>query len=203
MLVAACGLGFLQQALIHRGAIEALIVAAVLSVLVAAPEFGAVLRRASLPQGAVLAGIAVAMLIGHFGGRVYDTYPFVPWDIYPQVLRGDIRLFDYTALRGDQTAEQLIPGELVPELGKKLTTHIEQLGLALGGSADPARRDDLARRYEQYLQAVARVYNRRHATNPLVAIRIERWTVPVERYRGRASIVREPFRLWTSPGGVP
>jgi hypothetical protein len=200
-LIAAASLGTFRFALRIPSAItEAMLLLAILAVPLASPALIAIIRRTPIVQRAVFGGIAAAMLIGHFYRNIYDTFPFVEWDIYAYAPAGDIRLFDYYAVRRDATEEHVVPADLFPPLRKKLAVHLEQLATAIEAAADTTPRDTLMRQYDGLLRAMARAYNREHADNPLIAIRIEQWTVPVEHYAGRQSIARQPFRVWRDGG---
>ena len=199
-LIAVCSLGTFRVGLGLPPAVgEAILLVAILAVPLASPALVAIIRRTPIVPRGVFGGIAALMLIGHFHGKIYDTFPFVEWDIYAYAPAGEIRLFDYYAVRRDATQEHLVPADLFPPLRKKLAVHLEQLATAIE-AADPTSRDTLARQYDGLLRAMARAYNRAHADNPLSAIRIEQWTVPVEQYTGRESIVRQPFLLWKDGG---
>ncbi|HVM95346.1 MAG TPA: hypothetical protein VMT89_03100 [Candidatus Acidoferrales bacterium] len=195
----ACGLGLLRRL---PTAAEVLLVVAIFSFLLASSDFVSAIRRTPSMQLVCFAGLAAAILTGHFHGKYYDTFPFVEWDIYTAAPHGDPLLFDYYAVRGDLSEEQLIPAELFPGLGKKITTQLEQTCGALANEAEaaderqPTNTRRMVQQYDGLLRALARAYNRQHADNPLTAIRIERWNVPLQSYRGRESIVRQPFRVW-------
>lgn len=147
-------------------------------------------------QQLVAATLVAAVLAGHFHGKVYNTFPFVDWDIYAQVMRGNPRYLDYYATRQDGAVEELIPEDLVPALRKKLAVQLEQLAEAIEAAGEPQRREALVRWYEGLLLALARADRRQHPGNPLVALRVEKCTIPLEEYAGRDSIVCEPFWLW-------
>lgn len=207
-VIVACGLGMFRFVLPMPVAVtEAILLLAIFAVPLTSPALIAIMRGTSFAQRAVFGGIAAAALIGHFHGKIYDTFPFVRWDIYASAPAEDIRLFDYYAVRHDATEEHLVPADLFPALRKKLAIHLEQVARAIDPETDTtilnqARRMELTRRYDALLRAMARAYNREHADNPLVAIRIEQWSVPVHRYDGRPSIVRHPFRIWRINGEV-
>jgi hypothetical protein len=177
-----------------------MLLVAILAVPLASPALVAIVRRTPILQRVVFGSIAAAMLIGHFHAKIYDTFPFIEWDIYTYTRVGEIRLFDYYAVRGDATEEHLVPADLFPSLRKKLAVHLEQLAGEMETAADATTRDTFTRQYDGMLRAMARAYNRQHAAHPLIAIRIEQWTVPGERYAGRESIARQPFLLWRDGG---
>jgi hypothetical protein len=201
-VIVGCGLGAFRFVLPLPPAIaEVILLLAILAVPLASPALIAVMRRVPTAQRAAWGGIVAAVLIGHFHGKIYDTFPFVAWDIYQSPPSSEILLFDYHAVRDDGTEEHLVPADLFPALRKKLAVHLEQVAGAIESTADTtpanqARRIELKRRDDALLHALARAYNRTHADQPLIALRIERWSVPMERYAGRESIVRHPFRVW-------
>ncbi|MBI3782820.1 MAG: hypothetical protein HY270_05395 [Deltaproteobacteria bacterium] len=201
VLVVACGLGVLRRIPgLPAMVIEAALVVAMSSILFAVPEIATIVRRISRARRTILACLPAAVLIGHFHGKLYDTFPFVPWDIYQVALAGDAQLFAYYAVHRDGSEEELIPAELFPALDKKLAVELEQVAHAADSADDAGRRADLLRRYDNLLLALAGAYNHRHSVHPLVAIRIERWIVPTDHYAGRESILRTAFRVWSLAG---
>lgn len=202
-LIAACSLGTFRFGLPIPPAIaEAILLVAILAVPLGSPALVGVIRRTPIVQRAAFGSLAAAMLIGHFHGKIYDTFPFVEWDIYTYAPAGEIRLFDYYAVRRDATEEHVVAADLFPVLRKKLAVHLEQLAIAIEAAADSTTRETLTRQYNGLLRAMARTYNREHADDPLIAIRIEQWTVPFEHYSGRESIARQPFLVWRDGGGT-
>lgn len=196
-LVVTCGLG--AHHLIPRvppAAAEGLLIAALFNVLAASRPAREVVQRMALPQRLVAAILVGAVLAGHFHAMAHNTFPFVDWDIYTQTLHGNPTFFDYHATRRDGAEEHVIPAEVIPALGKKVTVQLEQVVGAMEAAGDRQRRAELVRSYQGLLLALARADNRHHSGNPVVAIRIEKCTVPLERYAGRDSIACEPFWLW-------
>lgn len=196
-LAVTCGLG--AHYVIPRfppAAAEALLVAALLYILLASRPALAAVRSMPPGQRLVAATLVGAVLGGHFHARVYNTFPFVDWDIYAQVMGGDPHFLDYYATREDGAEEQLIPEDLFPVLRKKLAVQLEQLADAIEAGGEPQRRETLVRWYEGLLLAMARADRRQHPGNPLVTLRIEKCTIPLEDYAGRNSIVCEPFWSW-------
>ena len=198
-LVVMYGLGVLHlMPRVPPAAAEGLLIAALLHVLAASRQAREAVQRMALPQRLVAAILVGVVLVGHFHARAHDTFPFVEWDIYAQTLHGNPRFFDYYATRHDGAEEHLIPAEVIPALGKKLTVQLEQVADAIEAAGDLQRRAELVRWYEGLLLALARADNRQHAGDPVAAIRIEKCTVPLERYAGWESIACEPFWFWKS-----
>lgn len=82
-LVAACSLGTFRLGLrIPLALAEAMLLVAILAVPLASPALVAAIRHMPIVQRAAFGSIAAATLIGHFHAKIYDTFPFVEWDIY-------------------------------------------------------------------------------------------------------------------------
>jgi hypothetical protein len=201
IVIAGCAVGAFRSTLgIPPAIVEAVLLLAIVAVPLTSAGLVTIVRQIPMMQRTVFGCLLAAIVFGHFHRTIYDTFPFVEWDIYVSPAGGEVRLFDYYAVRRDGTEEHLVPADLFPSLRKKLAIHLEQVAAAIEAArateSDQARSITLRQQYDGMLRALARAYNRQHAENPLVAIRIERWTVPVEHYAGRASIARRAYRVW-------
>jgi hypothetical protein len=144
------------------------------------------------PRQAALAMMVGSTLAGQFalGSR---SFPFVSWDMYTAPVDGDPVVFEYEALlRGGATIPLAPSRFLGPQSAARLmealrrqVSHLQALGEDAHGA------DGLHREHELALRAIAGRYNREHAQDPVVAVRVSERTVSI--LSGEKSNSR---RLW-------
>jgi hypothetical protein len=122
------------------------------------PPFAAWLRGMPVAHRIVFGLLVGGMILGHytFNGRTY--FPFVAWEIFPQMEKGDtVKAGEFTGHTASGAKVRLLAEQLFPSLVQ--IDRVETLDAAYG----PGTTDDLA-------LALAKMYNAHHPADPVTQV---------------------------------
>lgn len=156
----------------------------------------------ALPLRYRVALLGALLLVG--GGQLlndrFATFPLSDWSMHTESLTVDPRFIEYTAVLDDGTEERMFVGSLLPVVGKRLRTRMDQsiFGEAsrepMHGMTPAAAADDI----DALLTTVARAHAARRG-QPVRTVRLWDVTVPTDAYDGPSSIRRVLVREFRVP----
>lgn len=147
--------------------------------------FQALLRELG-PRAALIATVPALMVVGQVVNNENRTYPFPPWAMYRETSpRNSFTEFELELVSGRRVAYPF--NEVVPRFGRAFKNRFAWALSYGAGSEPPAEATGLHRRDLEHL---VRLYARLHPDDRVRRIRAFEVTVPIERYAGRASVVR-------------
>lgn len=188
-----------RQSATTRGAVlaaEALLLGAMLYWMLRAPLVGAAFGALPVSYRAGAAALLTALVVGLVGGTD-GAFPFTPWRMYAGDMRpGDVNILRFIATTASGRSFRLDLDALIPVLGsQRLYQPLALRARRIQREEEPARRAALLADQQAAFQALARLYNRRHADDPLTRIAI--WTATLARgdlYRRPEAVYRE---IWS------
>jgi hypothetical protein len=125
--------------------------------------------RIPVPHRVVLAGLLLAMVIGHLTLQAARYFPFVAWEIFPTVREEDpVTCREFIASTADGWTKRLL---------------VEQLFPSIVQFNPPADNDSPA--MAKLVEAMARVYNAHHAAAPVQRIDLVRVSIPLHPAPGQ------------------
>ncbi len=145
-------------------------------------------------------GLAGLIFIGQIASDNRRLYPFLQWRMYCSINPTDSYV-EYAATHASGTRSHLPFAKLAPTT----STHdfMERFGHKVKKIADPAAptADEAARLalFREEMSELMKIYNARHAADPIRAIEVSVRRVPVRTYAGKASVERLPVMEVSAP----
>jgi hypothetical protein len=152
------------------------------------------LKALRLPYRVFLVTFVMLLIGGELVDRGRKTFPFVGWPLYTSPAHGDPHYYDYTMVSESGREMPLEVFRLSGSLSYRLMFPLKSLTRNIAQAPEGPRRQAMIADYELVLQTLARIYNRRHAEDPIQTIRVWDCTIPLHQYRNPASIRRTLFR---------
>jgi hypothetical protein len=152
------------------------------------------LKALSLTYKVFLVTLVVLLIGGQLVDRGNETFPFVGWSMYARPAHGDPQYYDYTMVSESGPETRLEVVRLSGSLSYRLMFPLKSMAHNIAQAPEGPWREAMIADYEVALQAIARMYNRRNAEDPIQTIRVWHCTIPLHRYRDPSSIQRTLFR---------
>ena len=152
------------------------------------------LKALRLPYRVFLVTLVMLLMGGQLVDRGSDTFPFVGWSMYARPAHGDPQYYDYTIVSESGREMQLEVFRISGSLSYRLMFPLKDMARTIAQTPYGSWRQAIIADYEVALRALARMYNRRHAEDPIQIICVWHCTIPLHQYRGPSSIERQLFR---------
>jgi hypothetical protein len=175
-----------------RTALEAALVAAVLTPVALHPAVRRTFRAPRRPQRIALGSMLALALAGQFA-LDSRSFPFVSWHMYSNARQGDVTVYEYDALLRGGARVALVPGRFLgPESADRLMEALRRQVERVRASGAGPRAGAAWREHERTLRALAGRYDREHPDDPVARVLVSQRTVTIR------SGTRLPTRLmWT------
>jgi hypothetical protein len=152
------------------------------------------LKALRLPYRLFLITLVILLIGGQLVDRGSETFPFVGWSMYARPAHDGPAYYDYTMASKSGREVPLEVFRLSGSLSYRLMFLLKNMARNIAQTPEGPWREAMITDYEGALPAIARMYNRGNAEDPIQTIRVWHCTIPLHQYRHPASIRRELFR---------
>jgi hypothetical protein len=125
--------------------------------------------------------------------RDSETFPFIGWSMYTRPAHGNPQYYDYIMVLQSGREVLLEVFRLLRSLSYRLMFPLKSMAYYIDQAPEGWRRQAMIAEYEMALQAIAWMYNHRHADDPIRTIRVWHCTIPLHEYRDASSVQRRLF----------
>ena len=176
-------------------AVEALLIGSMLYVGARSQSIAATFGVLAVRYQVVTVGLLTFLVVGLIGGSD-QTFPFVPWRMYSGASTGGLQIYELVGTSYSGNAVRLDLDQVLPVLGSRRLHHtLTEQSTSIQEETQLSQRETLWARHQATLQAIGRLYNRKHAESPIHRIAV--WAVTVSGDDSQTQPAINRHELWS------